>query len=149
MPKNFKKEITCPYCSYEHSDSWEYESEDDEIECQACGKDFTYSKDIEVTYCSQKIPCKDGHDFKVTYSHIKRKDWNFRDTSTHNILVVPREELRWLIKAGCTYCDEEVYSDNTVEVTEEQFDVIHSKGEPKATCHITEYTRELFKIGHS
>lgn len=53
----YTDEITCPYCGYEMSDSWEMSDTDDEQECynEKCGKLFSYERIVEVTYSSSKI----------------------------------------------------------------------------------------------
>ena len=48
-------EITCPYCGYEFSESWEYGRDHGEIECHECDKSFTYSRDIQVTYATSRM----------------------------------------------------------------------------------------------
>lgn len=48
-------EIVCPYCGYEHEDSWEYTEDYDKIPCEDCGKEFKYSREVEVTYSSSRI----------------------------------------------------------------------------------------------
>jgi len=48
-------EITCPWCGFIHTDSWERESGDGEDECQDCGRKFTYSRYTHVTYSTRKV----------------------------------------------------------------------------------------------
>ena len=50
----FTREIVCPYCGYEFSDSWEIGDGEDigNIECRDCDAEFDCRRDIEVTYCS-------------------------------------------------------------------------------------------------
>ncbi len=55
----YTKEIICPYCGYEFSDSWEYNrrmegGDSTELECPECDKKFTATMDIEITYKSHK-----------------------------------------------------------------------------------------------
>lgn len=50
----FTNEITCPYCGYEESDSWESADSDDERLCDECGEVFEMQRNIEVTYCTSK-----------------------------------------------------------------------------------------------
>lgn len=50
----FTEEIVCPYCGHEFGDSWECEDRDDNMCCDNCGKEFTYERCVEVTYCSYK-----------------------------------------------------------------------------------------------
>ena len=50
-----KEEITCPWCGYEDSDSWEFEGEyDDAYECPECEKKFILEVLTEVTYTSRR-----------------------------------------------------------------------------------------------
>lgn len=53
--ETYGDEIICPYCKYEHSDSWELESDDGETECGECGKSFLYCRHIYVTYSASPI----------------------------------------------------------------------------------------------
>ena len=50
-------EVVCPWCGYEHTDSWERHmdngGEEDEI-CSGCGKNFTIECDISVTYSTSQ-----------------------------------------------------------------------------------------------
>lgn len=50
-------EITCPWCGYELSDSWEYGDSDDAAECPECGKLFEYEREVDVTYTSKRREC--------------------------------------------------------------------------------------------
>lgn len=48
-------EVTCPYCGYECSDSWEMS--EGEHECSDCGRTFDIEKNVTVTYCTSKPRC--------------------------------------------------------------------------------------------
>ena len=49
-----KDEITCPWCGYVDTDSWEFEVEyDDAYECPSCGKPFILERIIYITYTSK------------------------------------------------------------------------------------------------
>lgn len=48
-----KREITCPICGYEFSDSWEYGSDYGEDECGGCGATFEWSREVEVSYSAE------------------------------------------------------------------------------------------------
>ena len=50
-------EIVCPYCGSEESDSWERD-DDGVIDCDQCGKQFYYTRIIDVTYSTEKIKAK-------------------------------------------------------------------------------------------
>ena len=56
-------EIVCPYCGYEISDSWELTCDDDEYECDECGKKFHYYREVDVHYTTHRI----SDDGKVDY----------------------------------------------------------------------------------
>jgi DNA-directed RNA polymerase subunit RPC12/RpoP len=49
-----QEEITCPYCKYELSNSWEY-ADSDILECHECGKMFSYERNTEVRYATKKL----------------------------------------------------------------------------------------------
>lgn len=47
--------ITCPWCGYEDTDSWESAEEDDKSECPDCGGIFAYTRSVSVTYTSERV----------------------------------------------------------------------------------------------
>jgi hypothetical protein len=50
--------LICPYCGYEHTDSWEIQSgsEDlDNVECGSCEREFKASRYISVTYSTERL----------------------------------------------------------------------------------------------
>ncbi len=53
---SFTQEITCPWCGYIHSDSWECET--GEYECEDCGRKYEVNRDMEITYSTVKIQDK-------------------------------------------------------------------------------------------
>jgi len=61
----YTREIVCPYCGYEFSDSWDYGLTGDpyEMEChnEDCLKTFDSYIDVDVTYVTKKIEESD-HD---------------------------------------------------------------------------------------
>ena len=46
--------IVCPYCGYEHLDSWECGESDDEFQCHHCEKVFAFESEVTITYSSYK-----------------------------------------------------------------------------------------------
>jgi len=54
----YTREVVCPYCGYEFSDSWDFDLEGDgdegETECGGCGEEFVFWMNLEVTYSSMK-----------------------------------------------------------------------------------------------
>jgi len=51
----YVSEITCPYCGYKNTDSWEMPDESDNEYCDNCGSEYSYCREVTVEYCSQKI----------------------------------------------------------------------------------------------
>ena len=148
IDNKYTNELVCPYCGYEHSDSWELSEDCSEIDCGDCGKSFSYSRIVNVEYTTEKIKCNEKHDYLIDHRHITYIHWDYHKSDNHNdIMTKPIEELRWLVVAKCSACNHEVYGQDDIGVTEEQFEELH-KGEYKwrVKCHITEYKEELFKI---
>lgn len=50
----YTDEVVCPYCGYEHSDSWEFSEYDDEFECHSCEKHFVMERKIDISYVTKK-----------------------------------------------------------------------------------------------
>lgn len=50
----YTRNIVCPKCGYEDTDSWEIEGNDGEIECD-CGCTYSYEREVEVTYSTKII----------------------------------------------------------------------------------------------
>lgn len=53
--QDYTSQITCPYCGYENSDSWEADEDEDEYKCPCCGSVFSYQRNVTVEYCSQPV----------------------------------------------------------------------------------------------
>lgn len=56
MEHKFTDEIVCPYCGCIFNDSWEFEDDDGIILCEECGKEFNYTREINITYNTSKLP---------------------------------------------------------------------------------------------
>ena len=55
---DYRDEATCPYCGYVGRDSWELfgpDDEDNDAQCGSCGKEYRVSRNVSVTYTSQKM----------------------------------------------------------------------------------------------
>jgi len=54
------QEIVCPHCGHEHCDSYETSKNEDgssgKMECDECGKVFTWECRVSVTYCTEARP---------------------------------------------------------------------------------------------
>ena len=47
--------IICPWCGRENIDSWEVQPDVGDDTCPDCKKSFTYSRKIDVKYCTSKL----------------------------------------------------------------------------------------------
>ena len=47
-------EIVCPWCGYTFADSWEYDENDDLIQCPECEKTLEMQTEHSVSYYTQK-----------------------------------------------------------------------------------------------
>ncbi len=69
-------EITCPYCGWKDTDSWESglnnDGDSDEFECPECNKKFNVIMNIETTYTTTGL-CKEN---KVKHN------WEYFDHTT-------------------------------------------------------------------
>lgn len=54
LEHEYTDEITCPYCGYIYSDSWE-QAEEAEHNCPECDGKFKHQREIEITYSTYKI----------------------------------------------------------------------------------------------
>jgi len=51
------EEIVCPYCGYQHTESYEFFDDmegDEDIECGDCGEEFRGSRIVTIQYTSRK-----------------------------------------------------------------------------------------------
>jgi hypothetical protein len=56
----------CPHCGYEDIDCFEWSANEDEQECRRCSLKFKYSREIVVTYTTEKI----GPSFKKLLAEV-------------------------------------------------------------------------------
>ena len=47
-------EIVCPWCGYVFGDSWDYDENDDLIQCPECEKTLEMQMEHHITYYTQK-----------------------------------------------------------------------------------------------
>jgi uncharacterized Zn-finger protein len=53
--KYHERNIVCPYCGDENTDSWEADDSDDESKCPTCGGIFSYERITDVSYSSTPV----------------------------------------------------------------------------------------------
>lgn len=66
-------ELTCPYCGFVYSDSWELYDSSDEEYCEECGNVFSYERIVTCTYQSKTY---DYTKKDATYSSVKNDTCN-------------------------------------------------------------------------
>jgi len=55
---DYTENVVCPHCGHVHACSDEWPDEDEEATCESCKKEFAYTRELLVRYCS-RIP-KEG-----------------------------------------------------------------------------------------
>lgn len=53
----YTDELICPFCGHEEGDSWEVKPSDEDLglrECDECGKYYYGTRNMEVTYSTEK-----------------------------------------------------------------------------------------------
>lgn len=48
----YTEEVVCPYCGYQHFDSWEMTTGD--MDCESCDKEFHMERNVKTTYCTSQ-----------------------------------------------------------------------------------------------
>ena len=51
---DYTEEITCPYCGYAMTDSWEMDDYGTH-DCDECGEEFRYSQDVTVRWSTERV----------------------------------------------------------------------------------------------
>lgn len=107
-----KNEITCPACGWEHSDSWEYEESDEDMECPDCGRHFSMERDVTVDYSTRLIDCNpdgDCEDEDMVFNMRSAKKQTYGRTGPvgsvkWDWIDIPKE--KWIIQDfyKCTKC---------------------------------------------
>lgn len=115
----YTKEIVCPYCGNEQSDSWEF-SEDGEITCDVCENDFDYEKIITVEWSTSKKQCKEHNYILRDDSKKFIYDSMAVFTPKYNRQALPENEWRYYKLVKCTVCDKE----DQVQVSIEEYNTL-------------------------
>lgn len=106
-------DITCPYCGAEDddcvSDLWEYEGDENEVECRSCEKEFSFSVQVTYSYETKRKECEDGNHEPM--------EWGRYDYGDKGYSLWSRD---------CKHCDE-----YQIEKTEYQADLPENIGEFK------------------
>jgi DNA-directed RNA polymerase subunit RPC12/RpoP len=55
IDSEYEKEMICPYCGYENTDSFEFIDEGEGVRiCGRCGRDFEFTVNVSITYSTKK-----------------------------------------------------------------------------------------------
>ena len=76
----YTKEIVCPYCGYEFSNSWEYDGECGEDQCSECDKYFQWTRNVSVDYST-------SHACEKNKEEHEWSEWiyaDYTDETKHN-----------------------------------------------------------------
>lgn len=119
----YTSSIVCPYCGFEDGDSWELDSDgEDDYQCGSCEKEFSYERDISITYTTTKKECEDC-DMVHQYLFISKLE-DDRTKKYRDRKELPESEWKYYDKKQCSVCDkEELY-----KITKEEHDKIRDDG---------------------
>lgn len=78
MAEENTKEIICPYCQHEFSDSWEHisrleDGEREKVECRSCENTFEVEISTVVSFYSYRLECRDD---KHDWIDVVRRDYD-------------------------------------------------------------------------
>ena len=72
---SYTEELVCPYCGYEHSDSWEIGDSENSSTCNNCDKNFKFDQQISRTFSTYPT-CQPGDEHKFNeWQHYLGKRW--------------------------------------------------------------------------
>lgn len=107
----YTDEVVCPWCGRESGDCWEWTENDGEMKCDECGKEFSYEKDITVTYSTLKKECEKG-------KHKYLFDSEFLSYHNYEKPVKAEEDWGFIEIEKCSICDDKIY---TKKITREDW----------------------------
>ena len=55
-------DAVCPYCGHVDKDSWELTEDDDETYCVSCEREYSYERNVSITYTTHKIESEVDND---------------------------------------------------------------------------------------
>jgi len=108
MNSKYTDDITCPWCGYKFSDSWEFSGDycEDE-ECPECEKEFSWSRNITVNYSSFRKKC-DKCQYELGSHKLDKKPyiykgvnyciWKCSICNDEKILTGPAKEELYIIE---------------------------------------------------
>lgn len=128
MEHTYENQIKCPYCDWEDRDSWEFTEDEGEQTCGKCEKEFNVTRNVDITYSTSRISCKEGaHRYKLE-SHFESK---YEYTSPYRERIEkPSSEWRWFkieVCEICEICDDKRFVDITQDEYNSAIELIHKK----------------------
>lgn len=55
MKTEYTDKPTCPHCGFEDNDAWELTEEESETTCGSCGMEYWYTRNVLISYSTQKL----------------------------------------------------------------------------------------------
>ena len=110
MEYNNEQNIKCPYCGWEDNDSWEYDEDESIVSCGSCEKEFNATREIEVTYSTSRIKCKEGkHNYQLDTYHVQKRKY----VKGGNWEELSESEWEYFKIEVCDICDNKEFVDIT------------------------------------
>lgn len=115
----FTKDIVCPWCGGEqYDDDGHFMHADEEnTECEDCGRGFSVTGHVQVTYTTKREPCAVGsHDYRFSHTVRRTRDFRPRDPRAggDGWVTLPVEEHTDLHVFECSVCEDCEYKDGPV-----------------------------------
>lgn len=113
MEHRNEKNIKCPYCDWENSDSYEFTEDSGNYICEDCGKEFFVERNIQITYDTSRINCEEkGLTHKYEFDSKYSKTSNFENRKWNDI---PEEKWQYFRIMKCTVCGDYEFQHLTKE----------------------------------
>lgn len=80
MPRidhSYVENIVCPWCGYEYDESYLYEGEEEELECESCLKKFLYTQKVDIKYSTHRDQADCPHEDSDIYYSDHLGKWIF------------------------------------------------------------------------
>jgi hypothetical protein len=100
--------IVCPYCGHENSDSWEYQEDEDDVDCGSCDKSFSLAVHHSTTYTTSRKPCAEAHRFGAAHASRFTAEEYARIASGSRVLEPRGAHALWVRR--CVDCEHEEFA---------------------------------------
>lgn len=107
MEHRHKDNIRCPYCNWEDTDSWKFDSDGTNHTCGDCGKEFNVEVHTSITYSTTRIDCGENeqeHTYKLEGVFEKNMKFENREWSD-----LSESEIKFYKIIMCSICGDKEY----------------------------------------